>query len=64
MNIESVSQKHLNEIEFRVRELLLAMRKAKLEHNTLGEDLRLFEQEISTLRRERYDATNSEYHTY
>ncbi len=64
MNLENISQKHLNELEHRVRELMLTMQKAKLQNNPLMDSLRALEQELGQTRRERFDAANSEYHTY
>lgn len=54
----------MNELEVLVRELRAVMRKAKLENESLEEALRLFEQELEEARRERFDAANTEYHTY
>ncbi|RMF81085.1 MAG: hypothetical protein D6737_06100 [Chloroflexi bacterium] len=64
MDFEPVSQKELNNIEYHVRELLAAMRKAKLQNSPLGQSLRAFEQELGKVRRERFDAVNSEYNGY
>ena len=64
MNFENVPQKHMNEMELLVRELLAVMRKAKLQNEPLENSLRLFEQELEEARRKRFDTANSEYHTY
>ena len=40
------------------------MRKAKIQNEPLSEQLRLLEQELGKIRRERFDATNSEYNSY
>jgi Zn-dependent M16 (insulinase) family peptidase len=64
MNFENVPQKHMNELELLVRELLAVMRKAKLQNESLEQALRQFEQELEDARRKRFDAVNSEYHTY
>lgn len=64
MNFETVSQKHMNELELLVRELLAVMRKAKIQNEPLEESLHLFEQELEDARRLRFDAANPEYHTY
>jgi Skp family chaperone for outer membrane proteins len=64
MSFENATQKQLNEMERLVRELLEAMRKAKYQDETLSESLRKLEAELSKLRRERFDATNSEYNSY
>ncbi len=64
MNLETVSQKHVNELEILVKELLIAMRKAKLEKEPLGEYLRRFDQELGDVRRERFDGMHPEYKVY
>lgn len=64
MNLETLSQKHLNELEHRVSELLATLRKAKIHDDPLVESLKTLEQEIGELRRERFDAANTEYHTH
>lgn len=64
MNLETISQKQLNELEHCVRELLITMRKAKLQNGPLFEPLKLFEYELGETRRERFDAANSEYQAY
>jgi hypothetical protein len=64
MNIDSVSQKDLNELERLVRELLAAMRKAKLQNEPLAEALQHFENTLGTTRRERFDTLNPDYRGY
>jgi len=64
MNLETISRKQLNELEHCVRELLITMRKAKLQNDPLVESLKLLEHELGEARRERFDAANPEYHTY
>jgi len=64
MNLETVTNKQLNELELCVRELLATIRKAKIQNEPLVELLKLFEQELGEVRRDRFDATNTEYHTY
>ena len=64
MNLETISLKQVNELEYRVRELLIAMRKAKLQNDPLAESLKLLEQELGKARCERFDAANSEYQAY
>lgn len=58
MNLESLSPKQLNELEHMVRELLAALRKAKLHQEPLAEALRKAEEELGALRRERFDSQN------
>lgn len=64
MNLEHITSKQLNDLELRVTELISAMRKAKIQNPSLMESLKLFENELGELRRERYDASNSEYESY
>jgi hypothetical protein len=64
MDFNSVGQKDLNELERLARELLLALRKAKLHNEPLGEALRAFEIEVGEVRRTRFDESNPEYHSY
>lgn len=58
MDLETVSQKQVNELERLVKELLVVMRKAKLHGEPLAENLRLFEQELGDMRRKRFDEAN------
>lgn len=64
MNFESLSQKHRNDLEQQVRQLLVTVRRAKLENAPLIEALEALERDLEQDRRERFDAANSEYHTY
>lgn len=64
MNLETVPQKHLNELERQVRELMATMKKAKLQNEPLVETLKLFEQVLEETRRKRFDAVNSQYKSY
>ena len=64
MNLELVSDKHLHEIERLTTELLLVMRKAKLQEESLYELLKALETETGNARRERFDTVNPEYRGY
>lgn len=64
MNVEAVSQKQLNELERLTRELLEAMRKAKLQNEPITESLRTLERELGELRRTRFDASYPQYQGY
>ena len=64
MNLETVSPKHLNEMEHLVRELLAVMRKASLQGEPLAKSLQEFEHEVGQVRRSRFDAANPEYSGY
>lgn len=64
MNLDNISQKHLNDVELRIKELLVAMRKAKMQDAAILEPLKRFEHEIEEARRARFDMLNSEYKSY
>jgi hypothetical protein len=64
MNFESTSHTQLNALEHQVRDLLVALKKAKIENKPLTEALQSFEQMLGADRRERFDAVNSEYKSY
>ena len=64
MNFELVSDKQLHEMERLTTELLLVMRKAKLQDESLYERLKTLETEAGNARRERFDAVNPEYRGY
>jgi len=54
----------LRQLERCVTELLLAMRKAKLQNEALFESLKELEHKLGEIRRERFDAVNSDYGSY
>lgn len=64
MDLESLSQKQLNQLELCVRELLAAMRKARVHDEPLVTSLKVFEDTLAKIRRERFDAANSEFSSY
>lgn len=64
LNLQSISPKQLSELEQQVRQLLTSLRKAKLENEVLMTSLQQLEEALEKDRRERFDAANSEYHTY
>ena len=64
MEFEDLTQKQLNELELRVRELLTTMRKLKLRNEPVAATLTALEAELGQARRERFDEKNTEYHTY
>lgn len=64
MSLETASPKQLNELEHCVRELLGAMRKAKMMDEPLVETLKVLEQKLGESRRERFDAVNQEFKGY
>ena len=64
MNLDMVSDKHLQTIERLTQELLTALRQAKLKDEAVVEELRQLEAEASRVRRERFDVSNPEYRGY
>ena len=64
MDLESISPKHLSEIERLTRELLVVMRKANLQNEPIAKSLYTLEVEIGEVRRARFDAANPEYTGY
>lgn len=62
--IEALSQKQLSELETQVINLLVTLRKAKLTNQPIALMLKELEQELGDIRRERYDAANSDYAGY
>jgi hypothetical protein len=64
MQLETVSSKHISELEQLVRELQLVMRKAGLQDEVVAQSLRDFEVELGQARRARFDAANPQYAGY
>ncbi len=64
MNLDTLSDKQLQELERLAKELLLVMRKAKLMAEPLAESLHQLEVEAGEIRRERFDTSNPEYSGY
>ena len=64
MQLDSVSSKHLNELEQSVRDLQLLMRKANLQNEPVAKAIHDFEIELGKARRARFDAANPEYIGY
>jgi ribosomal 50S subunit-associated protein YjgA (DUF615 family) len=64
MSLETISRKQLNDLEQQVGQLLVTIRRAKLENIPLIEALQKLEQELEQSRHERFDAANSEYQSY
>lgn len=56
MNLDSLSDKNLQEVERLAKELLLVLRKSKLMEEPLFTELQTLEQEAGSLRRSRFDA--------
>ena len=64
MNLETISRNQLNDLEQQAKQLLVTIRRAKLENNPLVEALQQLEHELGEARRVRFDTVNSEYHTF
>lgn len=61
MDMEQISDKHLHDMERISRELIDVLRRAKLQDTPLMEMLLDLERDAGKLRRERFDADNTEY---
>jgi hypothetical protein len=64
MNLESISAKYVGELEQKVHQLLLTMRKANLHSEPLYASLLELEQELEETRRSRFDKDHSDYEGY
>jgi hypothetical protein len=64
MNLETLPDKHLHELERLTKELLEVMRRAKLLDQPLTELLRKVESEAEKARRERFDEVNPQFRGY
>ena len=64
MNLETLRDKHLQELERLSGELLALMRKTSLKDDPLVEMLYDLERKAGDTRRERFDADNPEYSGY
>ncbi len=64
MNLETVSSKHINDLEQLVIELQQVMRKAGLQDESVAKVLHDFEDDLGKARRARFDATDTEYAGY
>ncbi len=61
MDLESISDKNLGDLERLAKELLAVMRKTKLLDTPLAKQLYELESAAGKIRRERFDADDSEY---
>jgi hypothetical protein len=64
VNLESVTSKHISELEQLTSQLLISLRKAKLHDDPMYILLQQLEQELGETRRHRFDNENSEYSGY
>jgi hypothetical protein len=61
---QSLSQKQLSELETQAINLLVTLRKAKMNNHPVALLLKELEQELGEVRRERFDAVNSDFAGY
>lgn len=61
MNLDTISDKHLQTLERLAGELLVVMRQAKLQEEPLVEELRQLQTEAGNVRRRRFDTAAHEY---
>jgi hypothetical protein len=64
MNLETVSDKHINELERLAKELLAVMKQAKLNEEALAKSLQLLALEAGNVRCTRHDAANPRFRGY
>ncbi len=64
MDLDTVSDKHLHELERLTKDLLEIMKKAKLLDNPITELLRALETSTEKARRTRFDEVNPEFRGY
>ncbi len=64
MTTETISRKKLNELEQQIRQLLVTIRSAKLQNESLVVALQEQAREIEKIRHAHFDEVNTEYHTY
>lgn len=61
MDLSTVSDKHINELEQQASALLKTLRAAKLQEHPAYAVLQALEQEVGQARRDRFDQQNPEY---
>jgi hypothetical protein len=64
MDFDSVSAKHINELEQQITQILKTMRTAKLHQHPIYASLQELEQELGEARRGTYDKKDSKYSGY
>lgn len=64
MDLDSISDKHLQEIERLVGELLAVMRQAKLQNEPIADSLNQLRTQTGEVRRKRFDLADREYKNY
>ena len=64
MELDTVSQKHINKLEQMTNQLLQTMRIAKLQHLQVYTALQDLERYLSAERRSRFDEKDSRYEGY
>ena len=64
MDLDSISDKHLQDIERLVGELLAVMRQAKLLNEPIADSLNQLRTQAGEVRRKRFDLGDREYKNY
>ncbi len=64
MELESISDKNVQELERLTRELLNLLKRSKIHDETLVEALKDLESKVGEVRRARFDEANPQYHSY
>ena len=64
MNFEAISHKQLSDLEQQTNQLLLTIRRSKLENAPLVAALEELASELEQDRQQRFDRANSEYSAY
>src|SRR5687768_13735898 len=62
--LDSISSKHLSELEQLIMQLVKTMRSARLQHYPIYTSLRTLERDLGEIRRKRYDENHSAYDGY
>lgn len=64
MELDSVSEKHRNELEQQIKQMLKLMRTAKMHDRPIYVALQELELELGEMRRTRFDQSDSEFGNY
>jgi hypothetical protein len=64
MELDSVSEKHRNELEQQITQMLKLMRTIKIHESPIYADLQALEQELGEARRKHFDKGDAEFGNY
>ncbi len=64
MELETISDKNIQELERLTRELLNVIKRAKIQDEKLIDALKDLEAKVGEIRRTRFDESNPQYHGY